>query len=79
MADADAVEKGFTRLCLAIVLRAMTDFRDNPDDKNLQEWLLEDGFLIMQICEQPIPERVWREYVRAGCPGDYGIHSRVHI
>lgn len=59
---------GLKRLHLAIVLQAISDFRQKPDDLYLQKWLLVDGLHILEAYEQPISPDGWREFVNAGCP-----------
>jgi len=60
---------GFERLCLAIVIQAIKDYRQGRP-KDIQKWLLTDGFLFVDTLDLPISEDKWRNYINAGCPVD---------
>jgi len=60
---------GFGRLCLAIVIQAIRDYRQGRS-ATLKEWLLSDGFFIVDSLNVPIRIDKWRNYIEAGCPVD---------
>lgn len=60
---------GFERLCLAVVIQAIKDYRQSRSTV-LRAWLEIDGFFIVDSLNVPIREDWWRNYIDAGCPVD---------